>query len=97
MPSNFLRLHRSVCSYLWELDHGRPVFVCCMAHPNCFPGQRPQRSGAVIATKQYTPTPLPHSGILLLCPCRAVDAGGNGTISATELFQLFEKIGHPIT
>ncbi|KAL4440573.1 hypothetical protein ABPG75_003574 [Micractinium tetrahymenae] len=28
---------------------------------------------------------------------RAVDAGGNGTISATELFQLFEKIGHPIT
>ncbi|KAL4423152.1 hypothetical protein ABPG77_007805, partial [Micractinium sp. CCAP 211/92] len=28
---------------------------------------------------------------------RAVDAGGNGTISATELYQLFETIGHPIT
>lgn len=28
---------------------------------------------------------------------RAVDAGGNGSISATELYQLFQKLGHPIT
>jgi hypothetical protein len=29
-------------------------------------------------------------------PCRAADTGGNGTISSTELFQLFERLGHPI-
>ena len=28
---------------------------------------------------------------------RAVDTGGNGTISATELFQLFERLEHPVT
>lgn len=28
---------------------------------------------------------------------RAVDAGGNGTISATELYRLFERLEHPIT
>ena len=29
-------------------------------------------------------------------PCRAVDAGGDGSIGATELFRLFEKLGNPV-
>ena len=28
--------------------------------------------------------------------CRAVDSGGNGTISATELFQLFQRLDQPV-
>lgn len=35
--------------------------------------------------------------LLLLCARRAVDAGGNGSVSPTELFHLFERMEHPVT
>lgn len=45
------------------------------------------------------PTPGHHHNCQLeeyQAAFRGVDAGGNGTISATELFHLFQKLDHPI-